>query len=79
MVSCEECDRLTLEEMNLTRSAADADVRLQEFSPEPPFGEDARREFRDREVRAEDARAALLRVRKERVAHGNSHWLSVRS
>jgi hypothetical protein len=77
-VPCQECDRLSRDEIDLTRRASEAETRLQRFSPEPPFGEAAVNEFRACEQGAEESRAALLRARDERLAHTSTHSLTIR-
>jgi hypothetical protein len=76
VVPCYECDRLSRVEIDLTRRAADAERRLHEFVPEPPFGDAVVKEFHACEVGAEQSRASLLRARDERVAHTSTHALS---
>ena len=78
IVPCEECDRLSRNEIALTHRASEAETRLQLFSPEPPFGEAAVQEFRACERRAEESRASLLRAREERLAHTSTHVMTIR-
>ena len=76
---CQECDRLSRHEIDLTRRASEAETRLEHFCPEPPFDEAVVNEFRAREQSAEESRASLLRARGERVAHAGTHSLTIRT
>jgi hypothetical protein len=76
---CVECDRLSRQEINLTRLASEAEARLHDFSPEPPFSDAVREDFRARERGAEESRTSLLRARDERVAHTSTHALTIRT
>jgi hypothetical protein len=76
---CVECDRLSRQEIELTRRASEAEARLHDFCPEPPFSDALREEFRARERGAEESRTCLLRARGERVAHTSTHTLTIRT
>ena len=78
-VPCQECERLLRHEIDLTRRASEAETRLEDFCPEPPFGEAVVNAFRACEQRAEESRTSLLRARGERVAHAGTHLLTLRS
>ena len=74
---CQECERLSRVEIELTRGAAQADARLQQFCPEAPFGAAVLTELRGFERKVEEARACLLRSRAERKAHVDTHALTI--
>jgi hypothetical protein len=76
-VACKECERLSREEIDLTRRAAHADARLQQFSPEPPFGDVVLNELRAIEQKVEETRAGLLRAKSERIAHMKAHSMTM--
>jgi hypothetical protein len=74
---CEECERLSRAEIEATRSAAAAASRLQDFHPEPPFGETAANELKRCQRASEDSREAADLARSSRVAHAQSHSLTI--
>jgi len=74
---CAECDRLSRAEIEATRSAVAAETRLQHFYPEPPFGETAAKELKCCQRVLEDSREAVDLARSIRVAHTQSHSLTI--
>ncbi len=74
---CEECDRLSRAEIEATRSAVAAESRLQNFFPEPPFGESAAKELKRCQRASEDSREAVNVARGQRVAHAESHSMTM--
>jgi len=76
-VPCSECDRILREEILATRRASEAQTRLQDFYPEPPFGAAAAEILRICQKDTEDTRANLLRIQSERAEHATIHALSL--
>lgn len=76
-MSCAECDRLSRVEIEATRSAVAAESRLQDFRPEPPFGDTAAKELKRCQRASEDSREAVNLARSIRVAHAQSHSLTI--
>jgi hypothetical protein len=74
---CVECDRLSRAEVDATRSAVAAESRLQDFYPEPPFGETAAKELKLCQRASEDSREAVNLARSTRVAHAQTHSLTI--
>jgi hypothetical protein len=74
---CAECDRLSRAEVEATRSAVAAESRLQDFFPEPPFGEIAAKELKRCQRASEDSRESVNLARSIRVAHAQSHSLTI--
>jgi len=64
-------------EIECTRRAADAQSRLEAFYPEPPFGGAAAKELRAYLRTAEQSRASLESAKRERVAHAETHSLTL--
>jgi hypothetical protein len=76
-MGCAECDRLSRAEVEATRNAVAAESRLQDFYPEPPFGETAAKELKRCQHALEDSREAVDLARSIRVAHAQSHSLTI--
>jgi hypothetical protein len=76
-MACVECDRLSRAEIEATRRADAAESRLQKFHPEPPFGETAAKELKRYLRGSEDSREAVTRARSIRIAHAESHSLTI--
>jgi len=76
-VACTECDRLSKREIECRRLADVAQLHLQAFSPEPPFGEATIRELRALEQSIEKCRASFDTAHRERIAHLETHALTM--
>ncbi len=76
-MACSECERLSKAEIEWTRRAEIALARLKAFSPKPPFGEAAANELRGFEHAIEACRAALETTRLQRIAHRETHALTI--
>jgi hypothetical protein len=76
-VPCVECDRLSKLEIECTRRAENAYGHLRSFVPEPPYGAAAAAAFQHCEQAAENCRASVEEARRKRVAHGQTHALTV--
>ena len=74
---CAECDRLSRAEVEATRIAVAAESRLQDYYPEPPFGETAAKELKLCQRASEASREAVNLARSIRVAHAQSHSLTI--
>ena len=77
IMACAECDRLSKLEVECTRRAEISQELLNSFVPQPPYGSDASTEFRRYEQAAEESRASMDKARRERVAHFESHALTL--
>ena len=78
-MACQECERLSREEIEWTRHVSETEARLQRFSPEPPFDEAVVNEFRACEKGAEESRASLSRARAQRAEHTSKHSLTIQN
>lgn len=76
-MACTECQRLDKAEIDCQLSAGTAQDLLRSFSPEPPYGDVARQILRAREHEAERTRASLEDARRQRIAHGETHALTM--
>ena len=70
-------DRLSGADIEATQRADAAESRLQNFHPEPPFGETAAKELKRYLRGSEDSREAVTLARIIRIAHAESHSLTI--
>ena len=76
---CAECERLSRAEIEATRTAVAAEIELESYHPEPPFGEAASEELKRCQRASETSRAAVDLARSRRVAHAQLHCLTITS
>lgn len=74
---CVECDRLSKAEIEATRRAAAAQSSLDDYSPAPPYGEAAVREFGRFQREYEESRELVQSTRANREAHSQTHSLTL--
>ena len=74
---CAECDRLSKAEIEATRRAAAAQSALDDYSPAPPYGEAAVREFGRFQREFEESRELVQSTRARREAHSQTHALTL--
>ena len=73
----QECDRLSKLEIECARRADAAQSHLRSFVPEAPSGAEAAAEFQRYQHAAETYRASAEEARRKRVAHSETHVLTV--
>ncbi len=78
-MACKECERLSRAEIEATRRAVAAEIQLQSFYPEPPFGETAANQLKSFQRAFEESRATVDEARTERVAHMQTHAMTILS
>ncbi len=76
-MACKECEQLSRAEIDATRQVAAAESRLQSYSPEPPYGEAAAQRLKGFQQALESSRNTELEMRAKRVAHSQTHMMSL--
>ena len=76
---CAECERLARAEIDATRRASDAQSALDSYSPAPPYGESAAREFGRFQRVYEESREQVQATRARREAHNQTHAMTISS